>query len=276
MEKLICDNCHTQNEIINERVTFCKKCNKKLSHNFTDWKQTKSTPNFEDYLTEFNAQNEAASKKVIILETEIKKKKSTHKDLLKLVASFVIICSTFIFAWLWQQHSLNDKVTSHNNHYLSDISWNTYKFGDSLSITLPFAVRNSPTIVSPFLTHYTHSITSKRAESSESFSVTIEEYELSNYFATNHHEFYNLQDLYVLESNAHVNSIYDSETMKMKTYDVDIAHNTFVANNNEYISDNYTLIKGNKGIKVIISYLKSDKLLNKYADIVNESLYKNA
>lgn len=279
MSHLICPSCLHSNEVQSEKIAFCKNCHKKLTHNYTDWKYTKSAPSFSDYLNEFNQQNEEASKRTIFDEKEVKekKKKVSNKDIIKLAASFIFIAFTFLCTWTWQQQVLNkQELTSADKTYYSDINWKNYSFGDSLSITLPFALRLSPTIISPYLSQYTHSIKSKRAESSQSFSVTIEEYELSNYFSTNHHEFYNLQDMYVLESNAEVIPLPQNEMMHMKHYNVDVAHNTFSANNSQYISDNYTLTKGNKGIKIIVSYLKNDKLLNKYADIVNESIYKNA
>lgn len=276
MKKLICENCFTENEIKNEQVVFCSQCHKKLSLNFTDWKYQYSQPNFETYTKELNQHNAKAIEQLNDAKTQ-KLKANSRKTLLKFAASIALVVVVFFVCLQNQKNSiLNFNSLTDNTNYLNELHWKNYSFGDSLSITLPFDLKHTETIIPANLTNYTHSIKSLRAESSSSFSVTIEEYELSNYFATNHFPFIDLQDEYVLSSGADVYPIYDNEKLTIKSYSTNIEHNTFNANNGMFISDNYTFVKGNKGIKVIVSYLKHNKLLNKYADIVNESIYKNA
>lgn len=275
MKTLICENCFTENEIKNEHAVFCCRCHKKLSHNFTDWKQQHSSPDFEVYTKEFEQHNSKALE--ILSNSKAQElKANSHKTLMKFAASIFLIIIVFFVCLQNQRNSiLNFNSISDNTNYLNEINWKNYSFGDSLSITLPFDLKHSETIIPNSLTHYIHSIKSLRAESSSSFSVTIEEYELSNYFANNHFPFIDLQDEYVLSSRAEVTPMYDNDKLTIKSYSTNIEHNTFNANNETYASDNYTFVKGNKGIKVIVSYLKHNKLLNKYADIVNESIYKN-
>lgn len=276
MKKLICENCFTENEIKNEQIVFCLKCHKKLALNFTDWKHQHPEPDFEAYTNEFEKHNSEVLR--VSEQNQAQKiKLNSDKTFLRFAASIVLIIVVFLVCMQNQRNTLFDPHYLRNNTTcIHETQWENYSIGDSLSITLPFSLKYCPTVISPFLAEYTHSITSRRAECSQSFSVTIEEYELSPYFATNHHDFYNLQDEYVLESNAAVYQVSENEILKMKNYDVDLTHNTFVANNNKYLSDNYTLIRGKTGIKIIVTYLKNDPLLNKYADIVNESIYKNA
>lgn len=276
MEKLICENCFTENEIKNEQVVFCNKCHKKLALNFTDWKKERSQPDFTIFTKEFEQHNSKALSLIHDLKAN-EVKSNSRKTFLKFAASIALIIIVFFVSLQNQRNSiLNFNSLADNTNYLNEIHWKNYSFGDSLSITLPYDLKYTETIIPENLAHYTHSIKSLRAESSNSFSVTIEEYELSQYFATNHFPFIDLQDEYVLSSGADVIPIYDNDRLSMKSYSTNIEHNSFIANNETYISDNYTFTRGNKGIKVIVSYLKNNKLLNKYADIVNESIYKNA
>jgi len=49
MHYLECQNCGHFNELKTEYLTFCKKCNKVLKNNFTDWKKANPGKSFEDF-----------------------------------------------------------------------------------------------------------------------------------------------------------------------------------------------------------------------------------
>jgi len=49
MHYLECQNCGHFNELRTEYLTFCKKCNKVLKNNFTDWKKDNPEKSFEDF-----------------------------------------------------------------------------------------------------------------------------------------------------------------------------------------------------------------------------------
>jgi hypothetical protein len=49
MHFLKCNNCGHFNEVKNEYLIFCSKCNKKLNNNFSDWSKRNSDKSFEDY-----------------------------------------------------------------------------------------------------------------------------------------------------------------------------------------------------------------------------------
>ena len=46
----------------------------------------------------------------------------------------------------------------------------------------------------------------------------------------------------------------------IKDYKTFVEHGTYSLNGKEYLYENYTLIKGNEGVKIIMSYLKNDKM----------------
>ena len=63
--------------------------------------------------------------------------------------------------------------------------------------------------------------------------------------------------------------------LSIKNYQTDMQHGSYISNKTTYLYDNYTLTKGNKVIKIIVSYLKDDDLLSNYADIVSQSIFSN-
>jgi hypothetical protein len=63
--------------------------------------------------------------------------------------------------------------------------------------------------------------------------------------------------------------------LNIKNYQTDMQHGSYIAKGKNYYYDNYTLIKGNKAIKIIISYLQGDELLSNYANIISQSIFNN-
>lgn len=274
MNELICKYCNSKNVIENENVIFCSNCNKKLELNYIDWKFKHANPNFKKFVNEFESYNKyyeaVLQEKNIVLE-----KKSNRKDLLKFSLSLVVIAFLFCYVIINQQNQISLFSSSQNTNYLLENKWTNYTVGDGLSITLPFELKYNETIIPQELVFYSSSVKSRRAESSRSFSVTVEEYELNNLFSENHHQFKDIQDEYILSSGNNTKQIYESDNLKIRNYITTIDHKGFIMDGEEFVSDNYTLIKGKKGIKIIVSYLKHNKLLRKFADVVNESIYKN-
>lgn len=274
MNVLICKYCYSKNTIENENVIFCSNCNKKLELNYIDWKLNHSNPDFKKFVDEFESYNKH-HEEVLQEEKRVLEKKSNKKDLLKFSLSLVFIVFLFCYVLINQQKQISLFSSSQNTNYLVENKWTNYAVGDDISITLPFELKYNETIIPQELIFYSSSVKSRRAESSRSFSVTIEEYELSNLFSENHYQFKDIQDEYILSSGNDTKQLYESDNLKIRNYVATIDHNGFTMDGEEFMSDNYTLIKGKKGIKIIVSYLKHNKLLRKFADVVNESIYKN-
>jgi hypothetical protein len=122
--------------------------------------------------------------------------------------------------------------------------------------------------------NYIENAKSRKAESSQSFSVTVEKMEFNSFYKIDNADLISINDEYMQTPGV---TILKDEALhlQIKNYKTYVEHGSYVLNGNEYLYENYTLIKGNEGVKIILSYLKNDKILCQYADIVSKSLLKN-
>lgn len=278
---LICDNCQHKNAVNSERIVFCKQCQKKLANNFLDWKKTKFNSSFETYVDGLNDYNESIPLKTSVDEnTENKKKifKSSLSSPSK--KSIIFIASAFIqlllVAFLLNNQSFEnisgEKKSSAN--YLQDVKWGTYPITQTLSLTLPFELKESESILPCYIHNYIENAKSQKAESSQSFSVTIEKMKFTSYLNIENANLISVNDEYMQTPGVEILKE-EGLHFTLKGYKTYVEYGSYLLKGNEYLYENYTLTKGNEGVKIVLSYLKNEKLLCQYADIVTKSLLKN-
>ena len=283
---LICDHCQHKNAVSSERIVFCKSCHKKLANNFLDWKKIKFNSSFEQYVEQLDSLNESLSKKTI-LENPMEEKKPVFKSSLSapskktivFVASiFIQLIITFIILGNHSKTDTNDETITFLNHptdYLKDVKWNHYSISQDLSLTLPFEVKETESILPCYMQNYIEHSKSNKSESSPSFSVSIEKMEFNS--------FYKIPDNYLIAANDDymkspgVNLLAEEILRtKIKGYTTYAEHGSYVMNGKEYLYENYTLLKENEGVKIVLSYLKNDHILCKYANVVTQSLLQTS
>lgn len=278
---LICDNCQHKNTVNSERMIFCKGCNKKLSNNYLDWKKTKFNSSFETYVEQLNDYNDSIPLKTIS-EENTKNKKSIFKTALSSPSkkSVIFITSVLIQLLLVGLLTQNQNTLYSNNqkkpeaNYLNNVKWGNYSITQNLALTLPFELKESESVLPSYMHNYIENDKSRKSESSQSFSVTVEKMEFNSFYKVQDADLISVNDEYMKSPGI---TILKDEGLRtiIKGYKTYVEHGSYILNGNEYLYENYTLTKGNEGVKIILSYLKNDDLLCKYASIVTQSLLNN-
>jgi hypothetical protein len=278
---LICDNCQHKNAVNSERMVFCKGCNKKLSNNYLDWKKTKFNSSFETYVEQLNDYNDSIPLKTIS-EEKTKNKKSIFKTSLSSPSkkSVIFITSVLIQLLLVALLTQNQNTLYSNNqkkpeaNYLNNVKWGNYSITQNLALTLPFELKESESVLPNYMHNYIENDKSRKAETSQSFSVTIEKMEFNSFYKVQDADLISVNDKYMKSPGITILKDEGFRTI-IKGYKTYFEHGSYILNGNEYLYENYTLTKGNEGVKIILSYLKNDDLLCKYAGIVTQSLLNN-
>lgn len=285
MNYLVCDNCQHKNAVNSERLVFCKQCQKKLSNNYLDWKKSKFNSSFETYVDGLKYYNDSIPAKSL-LEEKTEKKKSIFKTSLSFPSkkTVIFIASVFIQLLLVGIITQNDSETkttigrdshiSPASNYFSEVKWGNYSITQTLSLSLPFELKESKSLLPYYLHNYIDNDKCRKAESSKSFSVSIEKMNFNSYLNIENANLISINDEY-MQNPGVVILKEEGLHLLIKEYKTFVEYGTYFLNGNEYLYENYTLIKGNEGVKIILSYLKDDKLLCQYADIVTKSLLKN-
>lgn len=276
---LTCDSCQHKNIINSERIVFCKKCNKKLVNNYIDWKKTKFDSSFETYIAKETLEKNTSNEEINI--THEKKKNifnqsklfsNTSTELKIFISSSILQIILYFFL---TSNSSNHTQLTNRPSYLNDIKWNNYSITQNLDITLPFELKEAKSVLPEYLKYYLSNEKSLKAESSKSFSVTIEEFDINEGLNIDNHTLLSIKDEYMQDSNSNITSSSTVEHYSMKKFNSYSQYGSYTLDNQKYNYENYTLMSGNKTIKIIISYQDGDKLLRKYADIVSQSILDN-
>lgn len=276
---LTCDSCQHKNIINSERIVFCKNCNKKLVNNYIDWKKTKFDSSFETYIAKETLEKNTSNEEINI--THEKKKNifnqsklfsNTSTELKIFISSSILQIILYFFL---TSNSSNHTQLTNRTSYLNDIKWNNYSITQNLDITLPFELKEAKSVLPEYLKYYLSNEKSLKAESSKSFSVTIEEFDINEGLNIDNHTLLSIKDEYMQDSNSNITSSSTVEHYSMKKFNSYSQYGSYTLDNQKYNYENYTLMSGNKTIKIIISYQDGDKLLRKYADIVSQSILDN-
>lgn len=278
---LICDNCQYKNAMNSERIVFCKGCNKKITNNYLDWKKSKFNSSFDTYVDSLNDYNESIPLKSI-LEKNTEPKKTLFKTSLSSPSKKSVIFITSILIQLLlvalliqnQDYTTSSSQKNSETSYLQEVKWVNYSITKNLSLSLPFELKESESVLPCYLHNYIENDKSRKAETSQSFSVTVEKMEFNSFYKIDNADLISIKDEYMQSPG--VSLLKDEGShLFIKGYKTYVENGTYFLNGNEYLYENYTLIKGNEGVKVILSYLKNDKTLLQYADIVTKSLLNN-
>ncbi|MBC7694523.1 MAG: hypothetical protein H7141_03660 [Burkholderiales bacterium] len=282
MNYLECNHCNFKNTITTERMVFCKECGKKIDNNFVDWKKSKFDSSFETYIARETTENGEFIKisNPIFKEKENLFKRTHHFIRSRTSSEFKIFLGSTILQFMLCFILMNSPVsvnssTNENKHYLNEVKWNNYSISQQISITLPFELKKSKSVLPEYLHNYLSYDKASKAESANSFSVTIEEFDVYEGINIDEKSYLTINDEYMQSPGTIIASASVVDHLKIKYFNSSSQYGSYTMNNKNYVYENYTLTKGNKAIKIIISYLDGDILLRKYADIVSQSLQNN-
>ena len=280
---LICDNCQHKNTVTSERIVFCKKCDKKLANNYLDWKKSKFDSSFETYIVKETTES---GEVIEVIKSNHKDKESIFKRTKSFISSnnipeIKIFTGTtivlLVLFFILTNNSVTTNYSSKNqiSTCLSEVKWGNYPITQTLSLSVPFELKESESVLPCYMENYISNHKSQKAESSsQSFSVTIEKMDFDSYYRIQHSDFVSVNDAYMKRPDVDVLKEEGLHTM-IKGYKTYVEHGSYFKDGEEYLYENYTLTKGDEGVKIILSYLKSDSQLCQYADIVTQSLLKN-
>lgn len=282
MNYLVCNHCHFKNLINTERLVFCKECGKKINTNYTDWKKAKFDSSFETYIVSETTQNgdfvkipdSLPKKKNTIFQRSSSFIKSHKSPELKIFVASTLLQLLLGF-FLMNQSFSSDSVNAENKPYLKDVKWTNYSVSPQISMTLPFELKESKSVLPGYLHNYLSHDKASKAESSKSFSVTIEEFDVVEGMTIDEKSYLTINDEYMQSAGTSITNVSSVDHLKIKQYVAASHYGSYIMDNRNYVYENYTLTSGKKAIKIIISYLEGDKLLRQYADIVTQSLHQN-
>jgi hypothetical protein len=276
---LTCDSCQHKNIINSERIVFRKNCHKKLVNNYIDWKKTKFDSSFETYIAKETLEKTTSNEEINITpekRTNVFKQSklfsNTSTELKIFISSSILQIIIYFFL---TSNSSNAILLSDKTSYLNDINWNKHSITQNLSITLPFKLKEAKSVLPEYLKNYQNNEKSLKAESSKSFSVTIEEFDINEGLNIDNETLLSIKDEYMQDSNSDITSSSTVEHYTIKKINSYSQYGTFTLDSQNYNYENFTLTSGNKIIKIIISYQVGDNLLRKYADIVSQSILDN-
>jgi len=288
MNYLICNHCQYKNAVYTQRLVFCQHCHKKIENNFADWKKANPHLSFETYVntnTTTDATpiittlvNEHTQRTTSYLNPFLFYKTHTSQKSRIFIGATLFQLVLFICIIFSQGTFINPddmEVSSNEKNYLNQINWSNYSITQDINITLPFELKQTESVLPCYMHNYIDAEKSMKAESSESFSVTIVDLDVSQDYPIPHSDLMLIQDDYMKTAFATIKPDEDITHFKMKQYYTDMQRGSYILNGKHFYYDNYTLTKGTKTIKVIVSYLQDDDLLNKYANIVSQSLLNN-
>lgn len=281
MNYLTCNHCQHQNSVLTTRVVFCEHCGKKLNNNFIDWKITNSEQSFSLYVDK-----ELAQEKIEVQSEQIKSAHKTtilqrvkHKEFTqsqRAVISFSVILLTFVLVYDFTSPEYIGAARKNYSEVLTkSITWNEVEISNDLKIMLPFETKYCETNIPGYLQAYVNNIKSRQSQSQPSFSVTIEEMSVMDNYSISTQEFLSIKDNYMNEDLTSYNYKNPLIHTTINSYKTTIESGSYNIEEDQYIYENYTLQKDSKIIKIIISYLSNNNLLEKYTTVVTASLYQN-
>lgn len=278
---LICNHCHYKNSIDSERIIFCKECERKIDNNYLDWKKSKVNTSFETYIKEATTKDGTVIKKIepIIVIKERNNFKNILSGLISNTSSEARIFAVSTIAQLILFFIISNFPTTEtnlsNNSYLKDVKWNNHSITNDIKITLPFELKEAASVLPEHMHNYLSYEKCNKSESLKTFSVTIEEFDTYDGINLGQNTLTSISDEYVQNPNSYIKSISPLDHFKIKKYQSYSQYGSYLLNDSDYLFENYTLLSGNKTIKIIISYLKNDATLEQYAEIISKSILRN-
>lgn len=150
--------------------------------------------------------------------------------------------------------------------------WFTHHITDDVKIMLPAKTDTALNILPPYLYSCFKSGATYKSELSNSFCVSIAVVEMEDHFRVSFKDLAYMTSME--EQSPKVRNKQENEIINatLGDYRVSIEKGTYQYENLVRASENYTMLSGTTGIKVIVNYNPGDELQVKYSEIIYKSL----
>lgn len=181
----------------------------------------------------------------------------------KYVGLFITILVVGIY-FLLQNNS--DDITT------EEPKWRSHYITDEIQVVLPSTPDTNVNIIPPFLLNYIKSSSCCQADLKGGFSVTVARFVMEDNFKISEKD---ISYIVNNEMGSHMAIRQPDSTnfvMTIRGYRVFVRKGTYVVEGTLRAFENYSMLKGNTGIKIIVAYVPGDQQQIKYAETVFNSL----
>lgn len=269
MQIIKCAYCFHENRVHSSRIVFCERCDRKLQNNFIDWSKEKQDSTFEKYVNELGEYNSnfqhtyidsKIDDKATPVISEISKgfKKNRNYYSLAFVIAIVIVIITIKF------NSVNSVKPN----------WTKISIDNKFTVYSPFPIYEAESLLPLFFNYYTGKESSRKVAIPEYFSFSLDEIDLTE-TSINSNDLISIDDNYINKSDVLWKDEKDICQFSIKNYKVYLRTSEITFNEKNYYYDNYTFIKKNKCIKIIIHTLKNNDTTELFRDKIINSILIN-
>lgn len=195
-----------------------------------------------------------------LVEEKLNVNASSNWKNIVLVAGLIALVLYFIF----------QKVSSDN--ITEEPKWRSYKITDEIQVMLPADIDTNVNIIPPFLLNYVKSKSCCQSDLKGGFSVTVARFDMGYDFKISEKD---ISYIVNTEMGSHMATHKPDSTtftMNIRGYRVFIRKGTYAVDGMLRAFENYSMLKGNTAIKIIVAHIPGDATQIKYAETVFNSL----
>ena len=177
-----------------------------------------------------------------------------------LAGTLIIVLMFFLF-----QNNSNENLTE-------EPKWRTHRITDEIQVILPAPIDTNVNIVPPFMMNYIKSLSCCQSDLRGGFSVTVARFVMDDNFKISEKD---ISYIVNTEMGSHMAVHRPDSTnfvMNIRGYRVFARKGTYAIEGIERAFENYSMLKGNTAIKIIIAYVPGDLKQVEYAEAVFNSL----
>ncbi len=194
------------------------------------------------------------------IEEEQNLKSSEKWKYVGLVVIIILVALYFLF-----QNNSSDNLTE-------EPKWRTHHITDEIQVILPAPIDTNVNIIPPYLMNYIKSLSCCQSDLKGGFSVTVAHFVMDDNFKISEKD---ISYIVNTEMGSHMVTHRPDSTnfyMNIRGYRVFVRKGTYVVEGTLRAFENYSMLKGNTAIKIIVAYVPGDAKQIKYAETVFNSL----
>jgi hypothetical protein len=150
--------------------------------------------------------------------------------------------------------------------------WRTHYLTDEIQVVLPAAIDTNVNIIPPFLFNFIKSYSCCQSELKGGFSVTTARFTMQDSYKISESDISYINNTEMGNHMAVHKTDSAKFTMNIRGYRVFVRKGTYDREGISRAFENYSMLKGNTAIKIIIAYVPGDAQQMKYAETVFNSL----
>jgi curved DNA-binding protein CbpA len=194
------------------------------------------------------------------IEKEENIKSSKKRKYLGLGVTIIIVVIYFLF-----QNNSNDNLTE-------EPKWKTHYITDEIQVVLPAPADTNVNIIPPYLMNYIKSMSCCQSDLKGGFSVTIARFVMDDNFKISEKD---ISYIVNTEMGSHM-TVHKPDSinfaMNIRGFRVFVRKGTYTVEGTLRAFENYSMLKGNTAIKIIVAYVPGDEKQIKYTETVFNSL----